>query len=184
MAWYSINIKNKWYYVLYPRPVIVISASADGHESAMAASWCSPISRNPPLVMVSIAPTRYTYELIRKSNEFAINVLDYRYYKEVNFLGTVSGRDYSNKIERAKLHKTRAKKIKAPVISESTAVLECKLHKEIPMGDHVLVVGMVIEAYAKEPLRKIPNIKKYHTLLQLAGDIYTTTITEYKIAKG
>jgi len=180
MAWYSISTRGKWYYILYPRPVVVVSASADGCESAMAASWCSPVSRDPPLVMVAIAPTRYTYELIKSSGEFAINILDYRFCKEVNFLGIVSGRDYPDKIERSKLHKIKAKKIKAPIISESTAVLECKLYKEISLGgDHVMVIGKVIEAYAKEPLKGIPDIKSYRTLLQLAGTTYTTTITSY-----
>lgn len=174
MSWVSIDLKGKWYYVLYPRPVVVVSARYGNSESALAASWCMPVSLNPPLVAVSVAPTRYTYDLIVSSGEFAINILDYKYYREVSYLGTVSGRSVSNKIEKAGLTRVQAKKIKAPVIGEATAVLECKLHSKLATGDHVVIVGEVVEVYARKPLQSIPDIKKYKPLLQVAGLTYTT----------
>ena len=182
MVWTSIDMTGRWYYVLYPRPVVVVSSAYRGLESALAASWCTPVSRNPPLVAISIAPSRFTYELIIGSKEFAVNVLDYKYYREVSYLGAVSGRDVKDKIVKAGLTKVKAKKINVPVIAEATAVLECKLYDKVEAGDHVLVIGEVVEAYAKKPLQGIPDIKEYKSLLQVAGLTYTT-ITD-KVVKA
>jgi len=182
MVWTGIDATGRWYYVLYPRPVVVVSAHHKGLESALAASWCMPVSRNPPLVAVSIAPSRFTYELIIGSKEFAINVLDFQYYKEVSYLGTVSGRDVKNKIEKAGLTRVQARKIKAPIIGEATAVLECKLYDKINAGDHVIIVGEVVESYAKKPLQGIPDLEAYKPLLQVAGLTYTTSTS--KIVKA
>ncbi len=178
--WTTIDLKGKWYYLLYPRPVVIITARYGGRESGMAASWVMPISRSPPLVGVSIAPTRFTYELLSKSKEFAINVLDYEHVDVVNYLGTVSGRNVPDKLRKCGVRIGNAKRISAPIIEDSAAILECKVFREFELGDHVLVVGEVIEAYAKEPLRDVPDVKKYREVLQIAGTMYTTTITEYR----
>ncbi|HDI46526.1 MAG TPA: hypothetical protein ENF82_01830 [Candidatus Methanomethylia archaeon] len=52
-----------------------------------------------------------------------------------------------DKIARAGVEAVPAKKIKAPVIREAAVVIECKVLKEVEAGDHIMVVGEVIEAY-------------------------------------
>ncbi len=142
----------------------------------MAASWVSPVSRNPPILSVAIARTRHTYNYIVKHREFAICILPSDLVKKIHFLGTVSGREVRDKIATAGLTKTRARKIGCPVIEESIAVLECKLFTTILAGDHDLVLGEVIEAYAKEGIEP-PNPAKYPIPMHVGGDRYTTPST-------
>lgn len=174
--WVDVNLRDRWYYVLYPRSVAVVSASYGGSESAMPASWCTPVSRDPPIVAVAISPKRYTYELIKASKEFAISVFDYRYLKEVNYLGSVSGRRVPDKVLKSGLTKVAGRVVKAPVFKEASGVLECKLYKDIEAGDHNLVVGEVVVAYAKGELWPEPNVREYKAILQVAGTDYTTTL--------
>ncbi len=181
--WIDINLKDKWYYLLHPRPVVVVSVAFNGKETAMAASWCMPVSKSPPLLAVSIAPSRYTYELIKGSKEFIVNVLEYRYFKEVSYLGTVSGRDIPDKIDRSGLSKEYGRIVKAPVFKEAVGVLECKLYKDVEAGDHNVIIGEVLKAYAKESLKAEPDIKKYKVMLQIAGLKYTTSLDTYEVAE-
>jgi len=144
----------------------------------MAASWVMPVSREPPIVAVAIAKTRFTYELIVRSKEFSLNILPKEYLSKIHFLGTVSGRDFANKISAAGLTMTEAKKISSPIISESLAVAECILLRDIEAGDHDIIVGKVVEAYARrefdilnrEILEKIP--------LHIRSNKYTNPLGE------
>jgi len=144
----------------------------------MAASWVMPVSREPPIVAVAIAKTRFTYELIVKSKEFSLNILPKEHLSKIHFLGTVSGRDFANKISAAGLTMTKAKKISSPTILESLAGAECILLRDIEAGDHNIVVGKVVEAYARrefdilnrEILGKIP--------LHIRSNKYTNPLGE------
>ncbi len=176
--WIPVSLDGKWYYVLYPRPAYIITTGNKAKYTAMAASWVMPVSMHPPLVAVSVAPKRYTYELLREAGEFAVNIMDYKYYKEVSYVGTVSGREEEDKLAKAGLTKMDAKRIDCPVVAEATAILECRVVSEVGTGDHVLFIGEVLEAYAKEPLAGKPDIKNYKALLQVAGLSYTTTVDE------
>ncbi|MCD6409790.1 MAG: flavin reductase family protein [Candidatus Verstraetearchaeota archaeon] len=133
-----------------PHPLVVVTAGDPENpkrRGGMAAAWVSRVSWSPPLVMVSIAPERFTLELIREFKEFAINVVSEDLERAVmDVFGTLSGRD-TDKFARAGVGAVSAKKIKAPVIREAAVVIECKVLKEVEAGDHIMVVGEVIEAY-------------------------------------
>ena len=92
--WVRLSYKE-WYYMLHPRPVVIVASKFKDRLSAMAASWAMPVSRKPPIVATAIARTRYTYELIIESKEFSINLLPKEHLSKIHFLGTVSGRDLS-----------------------------------------------------------------------------------------
>jgi len=161
--WRRISFRE-WPYILHPRPVIIIASRFKNKFTAMAASWIMPVSRDPPVVAVAIAKTRFTYELIVRSKEFSLNLLSKEYLSKIHFLGTVSGRDFADKISAAGLTMIKAKKIRSPIILESLAIAECVLLKDIEAGDHNIIVGRVVEAYARrefdisdrEILEKIP----------------------------
>ena len=175
--WRRIS-SREWPYILHPRPVTIVASRFRDKLTAMAASWTMPVSREPPVVAAAIAKTRYTYELIIKSKEFSINLLPKEHLSKIHFLGTVSGRDFANKISAAGLTMTKAKKISSPIILESLAVTECVLLKDIEAGDHNIVVGKVVEAYARrefdilnrEILGKIP--------LHIRSNKYTNPLGE------
>jgi flavin reductase (DIM6/NTAB) family NADH-FMN oxidoreductase RutF len=112
----------------------------------MTAAWVTRVSWDPPLIAVSIAPSRYTFELIKESKEFAINIVGEKLEKVAyGIFGSKSGR-HVDKLKESEVRFGKAESIKAPVIEDSTVALECRLVKTVEVGDHVLVVGEVVGA--------------------------------------
>lgn len=165
--------------LIFPRPaVLVISVDDEGRANGMTAAWTTPLSHSPPLVGVSISPLRYTYQLIKRSGEFTLNVLDRNYTKQVHFIGTASGRN-RDKLAEASFNLRQSKKVKPPHIGEALAVLECKVEKEVEVGDHVFFISKVLEAYAKsEAFDGVYKPEKAKILMHLGGACYVTLTDE------
>jgi len=101
------------------------------------------------------------------------------YAKQIHFLGTVSGRDHKDKLRESGLTISKSKKVKVPHVEEALAVLECKIEKLVEAGDHVFVIGRVLEAYAKSDVfDETYRPEKAKILLHLGGAYYTTISDE------
>jgi len=135
-----------------------------------------PVSRNPPYVAVAIAPDRYTYELIKKYKDFSVNILELKDVKKLHFMGSVSGKELPDKIEKAGLSICNPYAIKSITLCESVATAECTLEKVVPCGDHDIFVGRVVKVYGMEYFIKLPDIEKYESILHIGMNYYTTTI--------
>ena len=174
----SIPISSA-YHLLHPKPAaLVISIDSSGRVNGMIAAWTTPLSHSPPLIGVSISPKRYTYELIKESQEFTLNILDVNYVKQIHFLGTVSGRS-RDKLKESGLTLSESKKVKPPHVEEALGVLECRVEKEVEAGDHVFFIARILEAYAKsEVFDEIYKPEKAKILLHLGAADYVTISDE------
>lgn len=141
----SNNVKSYSRHLVHP--VTLLSVSDGKIENIATMAWISAVSFKPPLLMVAVSPNRYSHDLVLKAGEFAILVLS-NLQKELSTLaGTVSGR----KINKWDLEPfTRLKKdaefIKAPLLKECRAELECKLVNHITAGDHTLFIGEILKS--------------------------------------
>jgi flavin reductase (DIM6/NTAB) family NADH-FMN oxidoreductase RutF len=115
----------------------------------MPAIWTTPLSRTPPLVGVVVSPSRHTHDMIRFSEEFALNFPARDLLNHTQYFGTVSGADV-NKIELGKLATFRADKVAAPLLDNCVAWVECALEDALRVGDHTLFVGRVLVVKAEE----------------------------------
>jgi len=145
----------------------------------MTASWTTPLSHSPPLAGVAIVPTRYTYQLIKESKEFTLNVLSLDFVQEIQYFGSVSGRD-EDKFSKSKLTLEPSKSVKPPHVREAIGVMECRLERIVNVGgDHDLFVGRVVEAYAKEDaFEEVYQPTKAKVLLHLGKRLYLTVSEE------
>ncbi len=130
-------------------PVVLVTAKYKDKVNVMAAAWTTPISHEPPLVGVSIAPQRFTHDLVRRSGEFVLNVPGRNLLEQVELCGSVSGRDV-DKFKEAHLTPMEAKEVSAPLIEECLGHLECAVVEAFELGDHTLFVGQVVAAWAEE----------------------------------
>ena len=136
--------------VLYPRHVVLVTCiSKDGKANIIPLSFSMPVSYKPPIVTISVGVEKYSHKLLHETKEFVINVPTADLSEVTWFCGTVSGRDH-DKFKEAKLTPLPAKKVKAPIIRECIAHLECKVVKEITIGDHTLFLGKVVAAYVNK----------------------------------
>ena len=80
--------------MVYPLPAVMVSCGNMERPNIITIAWTGTICTNPPLVYVSIRPSRYSYELIKDSKEFVINLTTDKLAKETDFCGVKSGRDF------------------------------------------------------------------------------------------
>jgi flavin reductase (DIM6/NTAB) family NADH-FMN oxidoreductase RutF len=127
--------------------VYVVTTRLGEKINGMTAAWLAQVSLNPLLVMVSIAPSRYSHTLIKESGIFAINVLTGEQVELAKRFGYKSGR----KIDKFAGLDYLAAGSGAPILPQAYAYLDLKLVHTYTAGDHTLFVGEVTEAKILHP---------------------------------
>lgn len=131
------------------RPVYLVSMEYDGKKNIITIGMFAFFSGFPTLVGVGVKPTRYSFELIRKSREYVVNIVDEKLMEAVRICGECSGRD-SDKFKLARLTAVKGVKVNAPFIHESPVNIECKVVQEVETGDHVWFIGEVQATHVNE----------------------------------
>lgn len=131
------------------RPVYLLSTGHKHKKNIITIGMFAYFSGKPSLVGVGIAPSRYSFDLIRQSGEYVVNVVDEGLEEAVRVCGQKSGREV-DKFKLAKLTPERGVKVKAPGIKESPVSIECKVVKEVEAGDHVWFIGEVLATRVRE----------------------------------
>lgn len=158
---------------LAPIPAVMVSCGSMEEANITTIAWTGVLNSEPPLVYVSIRPSRYSYEIIKQTKEFVINIPDGNLVWETDFCGTKSGKD-TDKFEMAKLTKEPSKIVKVPCIKECPINLECKLKEIKPLGSHHMFIGEVVCVNAKEDIienGKV-NLAKANLITYLGSEYY------------
>jgi flavin reductase (DIM6/NTAB) family NADH-FMN oxidoreductase RutF len=134
------------------RPVYLLSSEYKGKKNIITIGMFAYFSGKPTLVGVGIAPSRYSFDLIRQSGEYVVNAVDKKLMEAVCICGEKSGREV-DKFKLAKLTPEKGIKVNAPLIKESPVSIECKVVKEVEVGDHVWFIGEVLAAHVREGCR-------------------------------
>lgn len=130
--------------MLYPIPAVMVSCADEGMiPNIITIAWAGTICSNPAMVSISIRKERYSYDMIKNSKEFAINLVTEDLVKAADYCGVKSGRDI-DKFEAMGLTKVQGKAIKAPLIGESPVSIECKVTQILPLGTHDMFLAEVL----------------------------------------
>lgn len=127
---------------------LVTTNGSHGHN-IMACEWMQQLSYRPALIGISLSPRHASFENIRETKEFGLAIAS----TNQSILCSVAGKESGKKVNKISISEELgykfhpAKKIKALLLEGASANLECKLLKDIPMGDHTLFVGDVIEGH-------------------------------------
>lgn len=136
--------------ILYPVPAVMVSCGdIDGVNNILTIAWTGTINTNPPMTYISVRPERYSYNLIKESGEFIINVTTEDLAFATDFCGVRSGKDI-NKFEKMQLTPQKAQVVKCPAIAESPINIECKVKDIIPLGSHHMFIAEVVNVMADE----------------------------------
>ncbi|MEM0006425.1 MAG: flavin reductase family protein [Ignisphaera sp.] len=128
--------------LLYPmRTYLVVSGRLGEEVDVMAADWVTAVSARPFIVAVAIAPSRYTFKLVKKYREFVISVPSIEMLKDVWIAGSEHG---PQKLRKMNINLVMGQRIGTPIIKEALANLECEVIGEHEYGDHLLFVGRVV----------------------------------------
>ncbi len=130
--------------MLYPVPAVMVSCKREGERpNIITVAWAGTVNTNPPMVSISVRPERYSYNIIKETGEFVINLVTKELVYATDFCGVRSGKDV-DKFSEMKLHETESKEIKAPGIAESPVNIECRVVSEQPLGSHTLFLAEVV----------------------------------------
>ena len=144
------QITSDIYHLLHPKMVFfVTSIDKSGKPNVMTCAWATPVSEEPPIVIVCVSKESYTSELIKMTKEFVINIPTKKFLKALWICGKISGKD-TDKFKKAGLKITDAKKVRPPVIKECAGYIECRLWKAVDAGECYAFFGKVLSAYGDD----------------------------------
>lgn len=130
--------------MLYPLPAVMVSCARSGEKpNIITLAWAGTICSDPVMVSVSIRPERYSYDIIKETGEFVINLTTEQLCRATDYCGVRSGRDH-DKFTEMKLTAAPASKVACPVIAESPVNIECKVKEIVPLGSHHMFIADVV----------------------------------------
>ncbi|MGA3059572.1 MAG: flavin reductase family protein [Candidatus Bathyarchaeia archaeon] len=169
--------------LLHPMHTVLVScAGKAGKPNITTLAWAMPTSLKPPLLAISLAPTRHSHTLIEESGEFIVNIPTLETLQAVYACGSLTGRSF-DKFKKTNLTPMPGKKVKSPAIRECIAHLECSVESKFTTGDHTVFVGKILEAYADMGVfTESYDLKKARMLYHMGGNNFA--ILDPKIYKA
>ncbi|MFO7797766.1 MAG: flavin reductase family protein [Promethearchaeati archaeon] len=132
-------------------PAVVVSVGDWDNANLITLAWVGRVVSKPPIMSISIRPSRYSFSLIEELNEFVINVPFTENVKQVDFCGTRTGKKV-DKWDALNLRKEKATKISVPLIKEFPINIECTVVKKLEIGTHMIYLGEVQAVNVEEKL--------------------------------
>lgn len=137
--------------LLNPEPPVLVSCGPLDKPNLITVGWCGTICTQPSMLSISVRPERYSYDLIKDSGEFVVNLPTEPLARAVDWCGVKSGRDV-DKFASMNLHAAPAAKVGTVLLEESPLNLECKVTQRIPLGSHDLFLAEVVAVDVDESL--------------------------------
>ena len=134
---------------VYPIPAVMVSCGDMKKSNIITVAWTGILNTNPATVYISVRPTRYSYNIIKESKEFVINLTTKELAKATDWCGVKTGAKV-DKFKEMKLHKEKAKFVKCPLIKESPVSIECKVKEIKELGSHHMFIAEVLCINADE----------------------------------
>ena len=130
--------------MVYPLPAVMVScADKEGNDNIITVAWTGTVCTNPAMAYISVRPERHSYQMIRESGEFVINLTTEKLAYATDWCGVRSGRDF-DKFKEMKLTRGKAETLDyAPIIEESPVNIECKVVEVKELGSHHMFLAEV-----------------------------------------
>lgn len=138
--------------ILNPVPVVLItSKNNEGKTNVFTVGWTGTINTKPPMLYISIRPERLSYEYIKESMEFVVNLPSSDMVKKVDYCGVRSGKK-NDKITEMGFTLKESLNISTPYIEECPINIECKVTSIVPLGTHDMFIAEVLGSHVNEDL--------------------------------
>ena len=136
--------------LIYPLPAVLISCGeAEEEYNMLTVAWVGTICTNPAMCYISVRPERHSYDIIKRTKSFVINLTNEEMARATDWCGVRSGKDY-NKFQEMRLTPQMAQKVKAPIILESPLSIECEVVEIKELGSHHMFIANVVNVQADE----------------------------------
>lgn len=137
---------------MQPAPNVLVSCRGlDGEDNVLAVGYCGNCSYAPPMVMVGIVPSRYSYKMIKESGCFVVNLATKSYKETFDCMGSTSKRD-GDKLKKMNVKLQGGKKVNASILADCPVNIECTVVDSIMTGSHEMFIGKVEYVHADSNL--------------------------------
>ena len=145
--------KAKWKggALIAPVPPVMVSCGNMESSNILTIAWTGIINTIPPKTYISVRPQRHSYNMIKESGEFVINLTPSRLIKAADYCGIYTGAKV-DKFAKCNLTKEEATEVSCPMIAESPLSLECKVTDIIPLGTHDMFLADIVAVDVDEDL--------------------------------
>ena len=139
--------------VLSPIPAVLVSCGGYGgwKPNLITIAWTGSVCSDPPMLSISVRPERYSFDILKTTKEFAVNVPSLQQARATDWCGMVSGRT-TDKFKRTRLTPAKALKIHCPIVLECPMNIECRIDKSVPLGSHTLFIAEVVAVQVTDAL--------------------------------
>ena len=134
-----------------PLPPALVSCGTPEKPNVLTVAWTGVLCTRPPVTYISVRPERWSYELIKQSGEFVINLPPDSLVRAVDTCGVKSGRD-TDKFALTGLTAEPAFNVSAPMIAECPVSIECRVRQVIPLGSHDMFMADIVGVGAAKEL--------------------------------
>jgi len=135
--------------MVYPLPAIMVSCGTIENSNIITVAWTGTICTDPAMTYISIRPERFSYNLIKETGEFVINLTTKELAYATDWCGVRSGEKY-DKFKEMQLTKEKANFVSCPMIKESPVSIECRVKEIKKLGSHDMFIAEVLAVNADE----------------------------------
>jgi len=131
--------------MLYPVPAVMVSCRAreeNARPNIITVAWAGTVCSDPVMLSVSVRPERFSHDIIERSGEFAVNLVNEKLTFACDKCGVLSGRN-TDKFKEMKLTEYYSEFIKAPAIKESPVNIYCRVKDILRLGSHDMFLAEV-----------------------------------------
>ena len=137
--------------LLAPVPAVMVSVGDENEKNIITVAWCGTLCSTPPKTYISVRPSRHSYEIIKRTGEFVINLVPASLAKSADYCGIFTGAKV-DKFEKCHLTAETCEGVNTPAIAECPVSIGCKVTDIIPLGSHDMFVADIVSVSADENL--------------------------------
>lgn len=162
--------------MVYPIPAVMVTCrDREGRDNIITVAWTGTICTNPAMAYISVRPERYSYDIIKETGAFVINLTTKELAYATDYCGVRSGRDV-DKFAELGLTKGKATKVEVATIEESPVNIECKVVRIDELGSHHMFIAEVVAVHADKKYmdeRGKFDLSKAEPLIYSHGEYYS-----------
>ena len=137
--------------MIYPLPAALVSCGTAECSNLITVGWTGTVCTDPAMCYISLRPERHSYQMVRDTMEFTVNLTTEAMARATDWCGVRSGRDYDKWAETG-LTPAPGVVGGCPSVAEAPVSIECRVKQITHLGSHDMFLAQVLAVLADESL--------------------------------
>lgn len=137
--------------MLAPVPPVMVSCGDAERKNILTVAWTGITNTVPPKTYISVRPSRHSYNIIKETREFVLNLTPTSLVRTADYCGIYTGAKV-DKFKKCNLTPVEVEEVAAPMISECPVSLCCRVTDVLPLGSHDMFLADILAVYVDDAL--------------------------------